>query len=50
MGVEPIYSGSAGRRLNGSATPATYISFETWINRFSTAFKLLSDLAISSQG
>ena len=22
MGIEPIYSGSAGRRLNGSATPA----------------------------
>ena len=47
MGVEPIYSGSAGRRLNGSATPATYISFETSINRLSTALKLLSDISVN---
>jgi hypothetical protein len=49
MGVEPIYSGSAGRRLNGSATPATYIFFETSINRLSSAFKLLSDLLVNLQ-
>jgi hypothetical protein len=47
MGVEPIYSGSAGRRLNGSATPAAYISFGTSINMLSTAFKLLSDLSVN---
>ena len=50
MGVEPIYSGSAGRRLNGSATPAVYISFETSINRLSTAFELLSNFPVNFHG
>ena len=49
MGVEPIYSGSAGRRLNGSATPAANISFCTLINRLSATFKLLADLSVNVQ-
>ena len=46
MGVEPIYSGSAGRRLNGSATPANYISLGASINSLSALIQFLFDLAI----
>ena len=46
MGVEPIYSGSAGRRLNGSATPANYISLGASINSLSALIQFLFDLVI----
>ena len=49
MGVEPIYSCSAGNRLNGSATPASKIIENTKINSFSAAAELFSDLPINVQ-
>jgi hypothetical protein len=35
MGIEPIYSGSAGRRLDRSATPASLDILKTEINTIS---------------
>ena len=50
MGVEPIYSCSAGNRLNRSATPANKIIENTKINSFSAVAKLSSNLSINVQG
>jgi hypothetical protein len=47
MGVEPIYSCSAGNRLNRSATPANKIIENTEINSFSDVAKLSSNLVIN---
>ena len=49
MGVEPIYSCSAGNRLNGSATPASKIIENTKINSFSAVAEFSSDLPINVQ-
>lgn len=43
MGVEPIYSCSAGNRLNRSATPASKIIENTKINSFSAVAEFSSD-------